>query len=68
MDLSEFVKSVPKSKHAATESMVAFASKIAEGLNLDYPDFTDFADTQEFIDNNLDDYNQNCSDERGHRK
>lgn len=40
----------------ATDKMVAFAEKIADELNLDEPNYDDFDETSEFIDDNKDDY------------
>lgn len=68
MDLSKFVKMTSK-KNQATRPMVDFATKIADELELDYPDFADFGETKEFIDNNVDDYNQvRFDNKRGYRR
>lgn len=54
MDLGSFVK---QNKRPATDKQVEFAMAIADLLDLEYPDFKDFSATKEFIDENIDDYN-----------
>ncbi len=41
---------------AATDKMIEFAEKIAEELDLPTPDFDNFKETSEFINENKDDY------------
>ena len=41
----------------ATEKMIAFAAAIAERLGIDEPDYNDFGEVSEFIDENKDEYN-----------
>ena len=40
----------------ATDKMIDYAQKIADYLGIDPPDFDDFDDTRNFIDDNKDDY------------
>lgn len=40
----------------ATDKMREYAGAIAAYLDLDPPDFDDFEETRDFIDNNKDDY------------
>lgn len=40
----------------ATDKMKAFAEKIAKLLGVDEPDYNDFNDTADFIDENKDEY------------
>lgn len=68
MDLNNFVKMTVK-KNSATKPMIDFATKIADELDIECPDFTSFNETKEFIDNNLDYYNEVRSENnRGYRR
>ncbi len=40
----------------ATARMIEYAEAIAEYLGIDPPDFDDFEETRDFIDDNKDDY------------
>ena len=40
----------------ATDKMIDYAQKIAGYLGIDEPDFDDFEETRNFIDENRDDY------------
>lgn len=40
----------------ATDRMIEFAKKIAEKLGIDEPDYNDFNETADFIDENKDEY------------
>lgn len=60
MNLIDFKKSVTK---PATGKMVEFAERIADVLGLSYPDFENFDETSEFIEDNKQDYFDMVNDE-----
>lgn len=60
MDLQKYlndIKSNPQRKRKATEPQIKFATKIADRLGLDYPNFDDFFETAQFINDNLKEFN-----------